>query len=78
MQTKRKFFSSYFQEVLFGKIYPLILRIRNHLQAEECKDDTSNIQNVFTLCCSQIKKSLMNLFDIFKIENEQGILIQVG
>ncbi|XP_063365561.1 serendipity locus protein alpha [Cydia amplana] len=69
--------SKFIVELLFTKIYPLIIRIRTRLQADtEQEEEAKNILNVFTLCCSQIKKCVLNLFDIFKQENQEGILLQ--
>ncbi|XP_061718824.1 serendipity locus protein alpha [Cydia pomonella] len=69
--------SKFIVDLLFNKIYPLIIRIRTRLQADiEQDEEGTHILNVFTLCCSQIKKCVLNLFDIFKLENQEGILLQ--
>ncbi|CAG9564758.1 unnamed protein product [Danaus chrysippus] len=67
-------------EILLHHIYPLIKRIGNKLN-----NDTSDalpeeyaiqISNVYTLCLDQIKKSVMTLIHVVKLESDKKLYLQ--
>ncbi|XP_049875615.1 serendipity locus protein alpha-like isoform X2 [Pectinophora gossypiella] len=65
-------------DLLISTIYPLMLSIRSELQNYDGvlqQDEISKLQDVYTLCSSQIKKCLHTLFDVFKTEYHQDIFL---
>ncbi|KAJ2945595.1 hypothetical protein O0L34_g418 [Tuta absoluta] len=66
-------------EFLFNNVYPLMLNIRSRLQKYDgslAADDISKLQDVYALCSSQIKKTLLTLFGVFKTEYHSHISMQ--
>ncbi|KOB73398.1 Serendipity locus protein alpha [Operophtera brumata] len=62
---------------LLNEIRPIINGLRNKIQDLKRGDgDSSKINEVYSLCLSQITKCLLNLFDIFRLEYSRGIVLQ--
>lgn len=69
-----------FQDIVTVKIWPLMLQIKNNiiLNSSNLSDDViGKLTEVFTLCCSQIKKCVIQLFETFKSENAHKVILQV-
>ncbi|CAG9130574.1 unnamed protein product [Plutella xylostella] len=64
-------------ESVFKSIWPLILSIRKKLNLSTDQEESiKTLKDVFTLCCSQIKKCVLSLFEIFKMEHSQQVFLQ--
>ncbi|XP_069361109.1 uncharacterized protein [Maniola hyperantus] len=67
-------------DTLTSSVYPLLKRISDKLHyqiKDEIPDENfTHIRNVYTLCADQVKKCILTLFDIIKIEYQQEIYLQ--
>ncbi|XP_030040503.2 serendipity locus protein alpha isoform X1 [Manduca sexta] len=62
--------------LLLNKVHPVIIRTRNELRLREENESLGNIRDVFTLCCNQIKKCILSILDVFKLEHNQRMYLQ--
>ncbi|XP_026756042.2 serendipity locus protein alpha [Galleria mellonella] len=65
--------------ILLTKFRPISLRIHKKILSfdNDLEDDNINrIQDMVALCTSQIKKNVLNLMDIFKVEHCQQLSLQ--
>lgn len=66
------------QDKILNDIHPLVLKIRNQSHSwSEDEEGTSKIRDVYTLCLSQIQKCLLNLFEVFRLEFNNHLLLLV-
>lgn len=65
---------------MFTNIWPLVITLRKKLQKAQNSDvdGAKALKDVFTLSCSQIKKCVLGLFEVFKIEYHEDLFLQVS
>lgn len=69
--------TKYLITLLIKEIHPSIGEIRKKLQVKHIEEqELIKIREVIALCCNQIKKCVVNLLGIFKLEYNQGIFLQ--
>lgn len=74
-------YCNFLQDILFSRIYPILLNIRDTLRGYDgslTDEEITKVRDIYVLCSSQVKKCLQTLFDIFKKEYHEEIFMQVS
>ncbi|XP_028162694.1 serendipity locus protein alpha-like [Ostrinia furnacalis] len=71
--------TKYVVDFLLDRICPVLQKLRSQLQAlndRDLEEEIVKIRNVFLLTSSQIKKCIVNFFDVLKVEHKHGECLQ--